>query len=229
MFLVYFHLTYEVQLLILFPSVEETAKKKATQKKKPNTDESAGEESDDGDEEGRELDYISDSSERLVSWHVTLHYYEFISYLNFLLCSCSDHEAKVDKEMKGVSDETALRKMISSDEEDEEEEAKKSGEEGNKSEQEEPAPPEEPPQASGSAKKKRKREPPPPKPSVSEPASKNEGKFLQKRTIRSIWLLNNNSGVFPDTSSDFSADSSDSEAEKPKKNETSFEAAQIAL
>ncbi len=42
----------------------EPVKKKGPEKKKPNSDESALEESDDGDEEGRELDYISDSSER---------------------------------------------------------------------------------------------------------------------------------------------------------------------
>lgn len=35
-------------------------------KKANNSDESALEESDDGDEEGRELDYISDSSEEYV-------------------------------------------------------------------------------------------------------------------------------------------------------------------
>lgn len=37
---------------------------KAKPKKQKGSDESAFEESDDGDEEGRELDYISDSSER---------------------------------------------------------------------------------------------------------------------------------------------------------------------
>ena len=35
-------------------------------KKKRDSDDEAFEESDDGDEEGRELDYISDSSERCV-------------------------------------------------------------------------------------------------------------------------------------------------------------------
>ncbi|XP_065222627.1 general transcription factor IIF subunit 1 [Planococcus citri] len=164
---------------------KETAKKKATQKKKKtNTDESAGEESDDGDEEGRELDYISDSSE-----------------------SISDHEAKIDKEMKGVSDESALRKLLTSDEEEEEEEeAKKSGDEGNKSEQEEPAAAEETPQPASSSKKKRKREPAPTKPSTSDPPIKNE-----------------------DTSSDFSADSSDSEGEKTKKADVSIDGASVSL
>lgn len=41
-------------------------------KKKRNLDESAGEESDDGDEEGRELDYISDSSDRFVAFQAFL-------------------------------------------------------------------------------------------------------------------------------------------------------------
>lgn len=36
-------------------------------KKQKGSDESAFEESDDGDEEGRELDYISDSSDRFIS------------------------------------------------------------------------------------------------------------------------------------------------------------------
>lgn len=48
---------------------EKKKKKKGQQgkpKKKRDLDESAGEESDDGDEEGRELDYISDSSDRFV-------------------------------------------------------------------------------------------------------------------------------------------------------------------
>jgi Transcription initiation factor IIF, alpha subunit (TFIIF-alpha). len=43
--------------------LELEAKKK---KKKKDSDDEAFEESDDGDEEGRELDYISDSSERFV-------------------------------------------------------------------------------------------------------------------------------------------------------------------
>ncbi|KAK9500806.1 hypothetical protein O3M35_002000 [Rhynocoris fuscipes] len=82
-------------------------KKKAVQKntkakKKRGSDESAVEESDDGDEEGRELDYISDSSD-----------------------SESDHEAKVVKEMKGVAEESALRRLLTSDEEEDEENEEK--------------------------------------------------------------------------------------------------------
>ncbi|KAL0277376.1 UNVERIFIED_CONTAM: hypothetical protein PYX00_004691 [Menopon gallinae] len=74
-------------------------KKGAPKKKKKDSDDEAVEESDDGDEEGRELDYISDSSE-----------------------SASDHEMKVNKELKGVAEEDALRKLLNSESEDEEEE-----------------------------------------------------------------------------------------------------------
>ncbi|XP_055676810.1 general transcription factor IIF subunit 1 [Lutzomyia longipalpis] len=88
---------------------EEMEKKK---KKKKDVDDEAFEESDDGDEEGRELDYISDSSD-----------------------SDSDHEGKIDKDMKGVAEEDALRKLLTSDEESENEE-KKSGEESDKEEDE---------------------------------------------------------------------------------------------
>ncbi|XP_059621621.1 general transcription factor IIF subunit 1 [Phlebotomus argentipes] len=88
---------------------EELQKKK---KKKKDVDDEAFEESDDGDEEGRELDYISDSSD-----------------------SDSDHEGKIDKDMKGVAEEDALRKLLTSEEESENEE-KKSGEESDKEEDE---------------------------------------------------------------------------------------------
>ncbi|KAH9628873.1 hypothetical protein HF086_001108 [Spodoptera exigua] len=62
------------------------AKKAAANKKKKKVEDEAFEESDDGDEEGRERDYISDSSE-----------------------SESDHETKANKELKGVAEEDALR------------------------------------------------------------------------------------------------------------------------
>lgn len=88
---------------------EEQLKKK---KKKKDLDDEAFEESDDGDEEGRELDYISDSSD-----------------------SDSDHEGKIDKDMKGVAEEDALRKLLTSDEESENDE-KKSGEDSGKEEDE---------------------------------------------------------------------------------------------
>lgn len=91
---------------------KEKNKKKKGEKPKPKkqkgSDESAFEESDDGDEEGRELDYISDSSE-----------------------SASDHEEKATKEMKGVAEESALRRLLTSDE-DEDEEEKEEGKENEK-------------------------------------------------------------------------------------------------
>lgn len=76
----------------------------------------AFEESDNGDEEGREVDYISDSSD-----------------------SDSDHETKV-KQLHGVAEEDALCKLLSSGEEDEGEEKEK--EEGKDSEGEDKHKPE---------------------------------------------------------------------------------------
>ncbi|CAH0722973.1 unnamed protein product, partial [Brenthis ino] len=76
--------------------------KKAPPKKKKKVEDEAYEESDDGDEEGRERDYISDSSE-----------------------SESDHENKTNKELKGVAEEDALRKLLTSDEDSEEEQEQK--------------------------------------------------------------------------------------------------------
>ncbi|KAM7361167.1 transcription factor IIFalpha [Cochliomyia hominivorax] len=67
-------------------------------KKKQDVDDEAFEESDDGDEEGREMDYDTESSE-----------------------DEPDPEAKLDKDMKSVAEEDALRKLLTSDEEDEEE------------------------------------------------------------------------------------------------------------
>ncbi|XP_033245784.1 general transcription factor IIF subunit 1-like [Drosophila miranda] len=58
----------------------------------------AFEDSDDGDEDSRERDYISSSSE-----------------------DEHDQEAKVIKDLKGVSEEEALRKLLNSDEEDDDE------------------------------------------------------------------------------------------------------------
>lgn len=87
---------------------EAEAKKK---KKKKDSDDEAFEESDDGDEEGREVDYISDSS-----------------------VSVSDHDEKAKDEMKGVAEEDALRKLLTSDEDSEEEEKKKEGEENSDAE-----------------------------------------------------------------------------------------------
>ncbi|XP_022825045.1 general transcription factor IIF subunit 1 [Spodoptera litura] len=81
-------------------------KKAAANKKKKKVEDEAFEESDDGDEEGRERDYISDSSE-----------------------SESDHETKANKELKGVAEEDALRKLLASDEDSEEEQENKEQEE----------------------------------------------------------------------------------------------------
>ncbi|KAM3960188.1 LOW QUALITY PROTEIN: transcription factor IIFalpha [Aphomia sociella] len=74
----------------------------ANKKKKKKVEDEAFEESDDGDEEGRERDYISDSSD-----------------------SESDHETKANKELKGVAEEDALRKLLTSDEDSEEEQEQK--------------------------------------------------------------------------------------------------------
>ncbi|CAK9832922.1 General transcription factor IIF subunit 1 [Anthophora retusa] len=75
-------------------------------KKKNASDDEAFEESDDGDEEGRECDYISDSSD-------------------------SESELEQQKEIKSVAEEDALRKLLASDEDEEDEEQadKKEGEE----------------------------------------------------------------------------------------------------
>ncbi|XP_025423623.1 general transcription factor IIF subunit 1-like [Sipha flava] len=83
--------------------LKQKSKAKAKPKKKSKgSDESATEESDDGDEEGRELDYISDSSDDV-----------------------TDDEAKVTKEMQGVSEEKALHSLLTSDEDEDEDEEKK--------------------------------------------------------------------------------------------------------
>lgn len=90
-------------------------KKKAladSKKKKRDVDEEAFEESDDGDEEGRELDYISDSSE-----------------------SESEPETKANKELKSVAEEDALRKLLTSDEDSEDEEKKSEDDESKKDEE----------------------------------------------------------------------------------------------
>ena len=61
------------------------------------SDDEALEESDDGDEEGRECDYISDSS-------------------------ASESELEQQKEIKSVAEESGLRNLLASDEDDEDEE-----------------------------------------------------------------------------------------------------------
>ncbi|XP_022919551.2 general transcription factor IIF subunit 1 [Onthophagus taurus] len=82
-------------------------KKGAPKKKKRDTDLEAVEDSDDGDDEGRELDYISDSS-------------------------ASEPE---DTKLEGVAEEKALRKLLNSDEEDSDEEEKSEKEEGKEDEE----------------------------------------------------------------------------------------------
>ncbi|XP_073973963.1 transcription factor IIFalpha [Rhodnius prolixus] len=140
-------------------------------KKKRGSDESAVEESDDGDEEGRELDYISDSSE-----------------------SESDHDAKAVKEMKGVAEESALRRLLTSDEdEDEENEEKKEENKDSKEEGKDSNTPDANTTKEGKGKKKKKKK------SVNE-----------KRKADA------------DSSSDSSgADSSDSDNDKMKENASS--------
>lgn len=88
-------------------------KKVDTKKKKPkrDTDLEAFEDSDDGDNEGRELDYISDSSE-------------------------SEPENSPSKDLQGVSEEKALRKLLTSDEDSEDEENKSEKEPSNEEEDE---------------------------------------------------------------------------------------------
>lgn len=88
-------------------------KKKKKKKKNDSEDEDhAFEESDDGDEEGRECDYISDSSE-----------------------SGSDLEKQ--KEIKSVAEEDALRKLLVSDEDDEDESDKEKKDDDDKNEDDE--------------------------------------------------------------------------------------------
>ena len=81
-------------------------------KKKNASDDEAFEESDDGDEEGRECDYISDSS-------------------------ASDSELESQKEIKSVAEEDALRRLLASDEEDEDEENAEKKDDSDKNEDEE--------------------------------------------------------------------------------------------
>lgn len=72
-------------------------------KKKTDLDNEAFEDSDDGDVEGREFDYISDSSE-----------------------DEPDPEAKITEELKSVAEVDALRKLLSSSDEDEVDEERES-------------------------------------------------------------------------------------------------------
>ncbi|XP_046999450.1 general transcription factor IIF subunit 1 [Schistocerca americana] len=151
---------------------KEKKKKKEDPKKKKKKDplDEAFEESDDGDEEGREVDYISDSSD-----------------------SVSDHEAKASKELKGVAEEDALRKLLSSGEEDEDEEDKEK-EEGKDSEGEDKQ------KAEGAGGTKEDKE------------KKSKKKKHEKKK--------KDDGIVNDSSSDMSSDSSDSETDNKKKHST---------
>lgn len=81
-------------------------------KKKITNDNEAFEDSDDGDDEGRELDYISDSS-------------------------ASETEIESQKEIKSVAEEFSLGKLLSHDEEeDEDEQSDKSSDESGEDEKE---------------------------------------------------------------------------------------------
>ncbi|XP_034662152.1 general transcription factor IIF subunit 1 [Drosophila subobscura] len=129
-------------------------------KKKRDVDDEAFEESDDGDEEGRERDYDTESSE-----------------------DEPDPESKLDKDMKGVAEEDALRKLLTSDEEDEDE---KKSDESDKDE------------ADGEKKKKEKNK---------DEASKDKKKKKPSKDDKKSKA--NGSGG--DSSTDFSTDSTDSE------------------
>ncbi|XP_022223015.1 general transcription factor IIF subunit 1 [Drosophila obscura] len=129
-------------------------------KKKRDVDDEAFEESDDGDEEGREMDYDTESSE-----------------------DEPDPESKLDKDMKGVAEEDALRKLLTSDEEDEDE---KKSDESDKDE------------ADGEKKKKEKNK---------DEASKDKKKKKPSKDDKKSKA--NGSGG--DSSTDFSTDSTDSE------------------
>lgn len=85
--------------------------KKKKSKKQKDSDDEAFEDSDDGDEEGREVDYIESSSDE------------------------SDLEMKTDKQMKSVAEEDGLRKLLTSDESSDEE--KNSSDESNKEDKKE--------------------------------------------------------------------------------------------
>lgn len=103
------------------PSEKESNNKKEKKKKaskKRNVEDEAFEESDDGDGEGRELDYIDESSERLIIFIYFMFIQKclrqdilkFISQLfNYVLFfSESDMDAK-SKDLKSVAEEDGLR------------------------------------------------------------------------------------------------------------------------
>ncbi|XP_063229656.1 general transcription factor IIF subunit 1 isoform X2 [Bacillus rossius redtenbacheri] len=145
----------------------------AKKKKKKASDDEAFEESDDGDEEGREVDYISDSSE-----------------------SESDHEGKVNKQMQGVAEEDALRKLLSSGEEDEDEEKEEADKESETEDKE---------KVKADADKAMDKE---------KKSGVSSGKKSKKKKKLATKVKKEEGN---DTSSDFSSDSSDSDSDGKKK------------
>ncbi|KAH8414198.1 hypothetical protein KR215_000208, partial [Drosophila sulfurigaster] len=127
-------------------------------KKKRDVDDEAFEESDDGDEEGREMDYDTSSSE-----------------------DEPDPESKMVKDMKGVAEEDALRKLLTSDEEEDEE---KKSDESDKEE--------------GDEKKKKEKN--------KDEASKDKKKKKHSKDDKKASKANGS-----DSSTDLSSDSTDSE------------------
>ncbi|XP_076338510.1 transcription factor IIFalpha isoform X2 [Tachypleus tridentatus] len=91
-------------------------KKKKKKKEDEDSEEEAKEESDEGDFDDREVDYITNSSSSEADFET---------------------DVKATQELKGVEDEDALRQLEMSDDEEEEE---KEGEEGKEGTQEEPVP-----------------------------------------------------------------------------------------
>ncbi|KAK6617434.1 hypothetical protein RUM43_014443 [Polyplax serrata] len=155
-------------------------KKGPQKKKKKDSDDEAVEESDDGDEEGRELDYISDSSE-----------------------SASDHEMKANKELKGVAEEDALRKLLNSESEDEENEEKKEEDASNTDDEESKAKKEKDEKANGD---KAKEDPSKKKKSSKELKKKSKNKNGKKSGKNE-----------DDSSSELSPNSTDSDSDSNSK------------
>nr|CAD7577376.1 unnamed protein product [Timema californicum] len=152
-------------------------KEKEEKEEKKNKKAKNKKESDDGDEEGRELDYISDSSE-----------------------SESDHEGKANKQLKGVAEEDALRKLLSSGEEDDDEEKKEEGDKESEGEDKEKNKPE----GDKLAEKDKKG-------GTSSAKKKTKSKKLTKKVKKE------DSNTTKESTSEFSSDSSDSENELKKK------------
>lgn len=146
-------------------------------KKKKDVDDEAFEESDDGDEEGLERDYISDSSD-----------------------SDSEPEIeKITKDLKSVSEEPALKKLLTSDEESDEEKSEKNDEESD----------EEKNKKAEDAKDSKESD-------VKAPQTKEKKKEDKKTKMQKVYdAINQKPGTA--NASDFSSDSEDSDADPTKK------------